>query len=91
MTWLADDELAAHLRDLESQWVERKQSAAERSGIHRNICAFASDLSGSDRVGVIFMGLKDDGHCAGLSAIRLYLQGIRACGPDAERARWAAP
>ena len=27
---------------------------------------------------------------AGLSAIRLYLQGIRACGPDAERARWAA-
>ena len=26
---------------------------------------------------------------AGLSAIRLYLQGIRAYGPDAEQARWA--
>ena len=27
---------------------------------------------------------------AGFSAVRLYLQGIRACGPGAVRARWAA-
>ena len=26
---------------------------------------------------------------AGLSAIRLYLQGIRACGPNAAQERWA--
>ena len=26
---------------------------------------------------------------AGLPAIRFYLQGIQACGPVAERARWA--
>ena len=66
MTWLTDDELRLRLRDLESQWVERKQSAADRSGIRRNICAFANDLAGSARVGVIFVGLKDDGRCAGL-------------------------
>ena len=66
MTWFTDDELAAHLRDLESQWVERKRSAADRSGIRRNICAFANDLAGGARVGVIFVGLEDDGRCAGL-------------------------
>ena len=66
MTWLTEDELTLRRRDLESQWVERKQSAADRSGIRRNICAFANDLAGSARVGVIFVGRKDDGRCAGL-------------------------
>ena len=47
MTWLTDDELTARLRDLESQWVERKRGAADRSGIRRNICAFANDLAGN--------------------------------------------
>ena len=56
MTWLTDDELRLRLRDLESQWVERKQSAADRSGIRRNICAFANDLAGGARVGVYSRG-----------------------------------
>ena len=66
MKWLTDDELTARLRDLESQWVERKLGAADRSGIRRNICAFANDLSSSARVGVIFVGLEDNGRRAGL-------------------------
>ena len=66
MMWLTDDELTLRLRDLESQWVERKRSGADRSGIRRNICAFANDLAGSGQVGVIFVGIEDDGRCAGL-------------------------
>ena len=64
--WLTDDELTRRLHDPESQWVERKRSGADRSGIRRNICAFANDLAGSGQVGVIFVGVEDDGRCAGL-------------------------
>jgi ATP-dependent DNA helicase RecG len=66
MTWLTDDELGVRLRDLESQLVERKRSGADRSGIRRNICAFANDLAGNGQVGVILVGVEDDGRCAGL-------------------------
>ncbi|GBE11364.1 divergent AAA domain protein [bacterium BMS3Bbin12] len=66
MTWLTDDELTVRLRDMESRLVERKRSGADRSGIRRNICAFANDLAGSGQVGVIFVGVENDGRCAGL-------------------------
>ena len=60
------DELQALMREHESDRVERKRSAADRSGIHRNLCAFANDLSGRGAPGVIFVGVEDDGRCAGL-------------------------
>lgn len=66
MTWLTDDELIVRLRDVESQLVERKRSGADRSGIRKNVCAFANDLAGSGQVGVVFVGIEDDGRCAGL-------------------------
>ena len=47
--------------------VERKRSAADRSGIRRNLCAFANDLPGRGVPGVIFVGVEDDGRCAGLT------------------------
>ena len=50
MTWLAENELRLRLRDLESQWVERKQSAANRGGIRRNICAFAAATRISEQI-----------------------------------------
>lgn len=67
MTWLTDDELLNRLYELESPLVERKRSGADRGGIRRNICAFANDLSGSGQVGVIFLGVEDDGQCAGIA------------------------
>ena len=60
------DELQALMREHESDRVERKRSAADRSGIHRNLCAFANDLPGRGAPGVIFVGVEDDGRCAGL-------------------------
>ena len=60
------DELTALVREMESDRVERKRSAADRSGIRRNLCAFANDLPGRGTPGVIFIGVEDDGRCAGL-------------------------
>ena len=59
------DELTALVREMESDRVERKRSAADRSGIRRNLCAFANDLPGRGTPGVIFIGVEDDGGCAG--------------------------
>lgn len=63
-----DEELAAMMVDLESDLVERKRklsdSAIER--ISRSICAFANDLPGHNKQGVILVGAEDDGSCAGL-------------------------
>ena len=59
MTIYSEAELAGLLNSRESHLVERKRSAADRSGIRRNICAFANDLSGTGRPGVIFIGVED--------------------------------
>lgn len=61
MNAYSDAELAALLRGGESRLVERKRSAGDRSGIRRNICAFANDVAGTGRPGVIFIGVEDDG------------------------------
>lgn len=67
MTHYTDAELEALFVDLESDLVERKSSPADRSAIRRAITAFANDLPGHGRAGVIFIGAKNDGGCAGLS------------------------
>jgi chromosome partitioning protein len=64
---LTDDDLLQLARGSESERVERKPSGSDRRGIRRSICAFANDLAGHDRPGVIFVGLGDDGSCAGLA------------------------
>lgn len=62
----SDAELAALLRGGKSHLAERKRSARDRSGIRRNICAFANDIAGAGRPGVIFVGVEDDGTCANI-------------------------
>lgn len=65
---LSDDELAALAADLESDRVERKESfkgdAPEK--IRQAVCAFANDLPGHQRAGVVFVGIGDDGQLMGL-------------------------
>lgn len=51
--------------DIESDRVERKSSASDRSRLRRNICGLANDLPGHGLPGVIFIGVEDDGSCAG--------------------------
>ena len=55
------------MSDMESDLVERKESAVDGRKIRRNICAFANDLPGNGKPGVVFVGVRDDGSCASLS------------------------
>ena len=61
-----DAELEAMMADIESDLVERKESAQDGRKIRRNICAFANDLPRNGRPGVLFIGVRDDGSCASL-------------------------
>ncbi|MEE8525730.1 MAG: RNA-binding domain-containing protein, partial [Thermoanaerobaculia bacterium] len=61
-----DRELQALLNQPESDRVERKESLADRQRIRQAVCALANDLPGNGLPGVIFVGVRDDGSCAGL-------------------------
>ncbi len=63
---MQDSELEALLADLECDRVERKASLADRERIRETICAFANDMPGHAKPGVLFVGVNDDGSCAGL-------------------------
>ena len=63
-----DDELSAMMTDIESDLVERKESlsGSAAESVSKCICAFANDLPGHGRPGVVFIGVTDDGRCHGL-------------------------
>lgn len=69
--------------DLESDRVERKRSASDRSGLRKNICALANDLPGHGLPGVIFVGVDDDGGCAGTTIDDPLLTGLAGMKDDA--------
>ena len=62
-----DHELEELLIDLESDRIERKESISDMKKIRQAVCAFANDLPNHRLPGVIFIGAKDDGSCAGLA------------------------
>ncbi|MCE2398866.1 MAG: putative DNA binding domain-containing protein, partial [Gemmatimonadetes bacterium] len=68
--------------DLESDRVERKASAADASKLRRNICALANDLPGHALPGVVFIGVKDDGGCAGITVDDRILTKLAAMKDD---------
>ena len=62
-----DTELEALMANMESDLVERKSSGADVRKIRRNVCAFANDLPRNGKAGVVLVGVRDDGSCAGLA------------------------
>ena len=66
MATYPDAKLQQLMAELESDLIERKESAADGRRIRRNICAFANDLPGNGRPGVVLVGVRDDGTCASL-------------------------
>ena len=72
----SDAELMQVFAEHETDRVEFKESlsgsAAER--IREAICAFANDLPGHGAPGLVFVGVKDDGTIAGISATDRLLQ-----------------
>ncbi|MCP4156188.1 MAG: transcriptional regulator [bacterium] len=78
-----DRELLSLLLDLESDSVERKASLSEPDRVAEAICAFANDLPGNRKPGVIFIGVNDDGSCSELAIndkLLLKLSGLRDDG-----------
>lgn len=82
---LSTEDLEALLSDLESDRVERKESfkgdAPEK--VRQAICAFANDLPGYQKVGLVFLGVSDDGPPSGLAVtdeLLLKLADIRSDG-----------
>ncbi|MBM7772684.1 ATP-dependent DNA helicase RecG [Actinokineospora baliensis] len=75
---LSDPELEDLLADMESDRVERKESAQAADKIGQAICAFANDLPDHRLPGVLFLGVKDDGRPAGLAITDQLLQNLAA-------------
>ena len=55
---LPDQELIALLTDLESDRVERKESAANSDRLSEAICAFANDMPGYGEPGMLFVACR---------------------------------
>lgn len=64
---MTDTELEGLLKDAESDRVELKESAADGDRIRQAICAFANDMPGHGKAGVLFIGVRDDRSCANLA------------------------
>lgn len=80
---MTDKELQDLLADIESDSVERKASIADPDKICQAICAFANDMPNHRREGIVFVGVNDDGTCAGLritDQLLLTLASIRSDG-----------
>jgi ATP-dependent DNA helicase RecG len=78
-----DRELELLLADIESDRTERKASAADGKKLRQAICAFANDMPGHRKPGVLFVGVHDGGACAGLDVddrLLLTLASIRDDG-----------
>ena len=59
-----DQEIAALLRDFESDRVERTETPKDSDKIGKAICTFANDLPDHGKPGVLIIGARDDGSCA---------------------------
>lgn len=79
---LNDDELVRIAQAPESELIERKPSASDRSAIRRTICAFANDLAAHESSAVILVGLMDDGRCADLNVTDRLLQQLASMRDD---------
>jgi len=64
---LSDAELIRLIDGGESDRVEFTAAARDMDKLRQAICAFANDLPNHNQPGVLFVGLNDDGSCAGLS------------------------
>lgn len=71
---LTNAELTALLDDVECDRAERKESVGDADKIGQAICAFANDLPGHGKPGVLFIGVKDNGRAADLAITDKLLQ-----------------
>ncbi len=69
-----ESDLAALVHQPESDGLERKEAFNDR--VREAICALANDLPNNRRPGIVVIGQRDDGTCAGLTVTDLLLQQV---------------
>jgi len=79
---MTNDELEQLLDNIESDRVERKESLADGDKIRQAICAFANDLPGYNKPGVLFVGVNDKGVPVGLAITDQMLQSLASMRGD---------
>ena len=79
---MTDAELEQMLKDLESDRVERKESATDGDKIRQVICAFANDLPAHNLEGILFVGVNDSGNPMGLNITDQMLQNLASMRGD---------
>jgi len=79
---MTDDELLALLNDRESDRVECKEALTDSDRIRQVICAFANDLPGHLKPGVLFVGVDDGGEPVGLDVTDQLLQSLASMRGD---------
>ena len=72
----SDSQLLSYIAEDESHWVERKESFADKEKICKTVCAFANDLANSNKYGIIWIGIRNDGVISGIEATDKLLQKI---------------
>ena len=76
------EELRGLLTDLESERVERTESAGNTNKLAQAVAAFANDLAGTGLPGYLIVGAKDNGELAGLQVSDQLLQNLGALRSD---------
>lgn len=79
----SDEELLAVIRGGENDRVEFTEGVRDLDKFRKAICAFANDLPDHRKPGLLFIGLRDDGTCAGLTIddkLLTTLGGLRSDG-----------
>jgi len=79
---MTNTELEQLLEDIESDRVERKESLTDGDKIRQAICAFANDLPGHNKPGVLFVGVNDNGAPVGLEITDQMLQNLASMRGD---------
>jgi len=79
---MRDDELVALMDDIESDRVERKESVSDGDRLRQAVCAFANDLPDHKAVGVLFIGVDDEGLPVGLNVTDRLLQNLASMRGD---------
>lgn len=79
---MTDAELEQMLGDTESDRVERTESTTNGDKFRQAACAFANDLPDHRQIGVLFVGVTDDGHPTGASITDQLLQNLASMRDD---------
>jgi len=76
-------ELESFLHDLESDYIERKESFSDPDKVRQAVCAFANDLPDHRKPGVVFIGADDrDGKPSGHKITDELLRNLAAIRDD---------